>query len=138
MLDMRRGEVELAGRSLENLASGIDADIDRDLSLCAVASNFLYVGETIRSKVIRLAARSSHFGGQYRYCLDHAVSRNRLAAAGWRCGQGALRREGRRPQPPRHRQDARPVAGGLSFRHVPKYFRISSRKPSRRSARAMP
>jgi len=44
MLDMRRGEEELARRTLENLASGIDADISRnielyDLSLRAVASN---------------------------------------------------------------------------------------------------
>ena len=33
MLDMRRGEEELALRSLENLASGIDADIDRNVEL---------------------------------------------------------------------------------------------------------
>ncbi|MGF6305884.1 diguanylate cyclase (GGDEF)-like protein [Bradyrhizobium sp. i1.8.4] len=44
MLDMRRGEEELARRTLENLASGIEADISRnielyDLSLRAVASN---------------------------------------------------------------------------------------------------
>src|SRR5271155_1668718 len=43
MLDMRRGEEALARQSLENLASGIDADISRnievyDLSLRAVAS----------------------------------------------------------------------------------------------------
>ena len=46
MLDMRRGEEELAHQTLENLASGIDADISRnvelyDLSLRAVASNMV-------------------------------------------------------------------------------------------------
>src|ERR1700719_805377 len=44
MLDMRRGEEELARQTLDNLASSIDADISRnielyDLSLRAVASN---------------------------------------------------------------------------------------------------
>src|SRR4030088_3096766 len=46
MLDMRRGEEELARQTLENLASGIDADISRnvelyDLSLRAVAGNMV-------------------------------------------------------------------------------------------------
>src|ERR1700749_935309 len=46
MLDMRRGEENLARQSLENLATGIDADISRnievyDLSLRAVASNMV-------------------------------------------------------------------------------------------------
>ena len=46
MLDMRRGEEELARQTLENLAAGIDADISRnielyDLSLRAVASNMV-------------------------------------------------------------------------------------------------
>src|SRR5258708_6757553 len=46
MLDMRRGEEELARQTLENLASGIDADISRnievyDLSLRAVVSSLL-------------------------------------------------------------------------------------------------
>src|ERR1700675_2681221 len=46
MLDMRRGEEELARQTLENLASGVDADINRnielyDLSLRAVASNLV-------------------------------------------------------------------------------------------------
>ena len=46
MLDMRRGEEELARQTLENLASGIDADISRnielyDLSLRNVASNLV-------------------------------------------------------------------------------------------------
>ena len=31
MLDMRRGEEELARQTLENLASGIDADISRNI-----------------------------------------------------------------------------------------------------------
>src|ERR1700756_1877736 len=44
MLDMRRGDEELARQTLENLASGVDADISRnveiyDLSLRAVANN---------------------------------------------------------------------------------------------------
>src|SRR3954447_21301095 len=46
MLDMRRGEEELARQMLENLAAGIDADIGRnielyDLSLRAVANNLV-------------------------------------------------------------------------------------------------
>jgi hypothetical protein len=46
MWDMRRGEEELARQTLENLASGIDSDISRnievfDLSLRAVASNMV-------------------------------------------------------------------------------------------------
>src|SRR5437868_13667311 len=49
MLDMRRGEEELARQTLENLASGIDADMSRnielyDLSLRAVASNMVQIG----------------------------------------------------------------------------------------------
>src|ERR1700704_1548051 len=44
MLDMRRGEEELARQTIENLASSIDADISRnielyDLSLRAVVSS---------------------------------------------------------------------------------------------------
>src|SRR5882762_3684202 len=46
MFDMRRGEEEIARQTLENLASGVDADISRnievfDLSLRAVASNLV-------------------------------------------------------------------------------------------------
>src|SRR6202023_2188329 len=46
MLDMRRGEEELARQTLENLASGIDADISRnveiyDLSLRNVVNNMV-------------------------------------------------------------------------------------------------
>ena len=46
MLDMRRSEEELARQTLENLASGIDSDIGRnvelyDLSLRSVTSNMV-------------------------------------------------------------------------------------------------
>src|SRR5260370_1371530 len=52
MLDMRHGEEELARRTLDNLASGIDADINRsvelyDLSLRAVVSTRLRPEDTI-------------------------------------------------------------------------------------------
>jgi hypothetical protein len=58
MLDMRRGEEELARQTLENLASGIDADINRnielyDLSLRAVASNLAMPEIKDVSKAIR-------------------------------------------------------------------------------------
>jgi len=73
MLDMRRGEEELARQTLENLASGIDADIDRnielyDLSLRNVASNLLMPEIKQVSKAIRHlilfdhAATAKHFG----------------------------------------------------------------------------
>src|ERR1700754_5332190 len=46
MLEMRRGEEQLARQMLENLAAGIEADISRnielyDLSLRAVANNMV-------------------------------------------------------------------------------------------------
>ncbi len=74
MLDMRRGEEELARQTLENLASGIDADIGRnvelyDLSLRAVASNMAAPEISEVSKPIRQlilfdhAATAKHFGG---------------------------------------------------------------------------
>lgn len=74
MLDMRRGEEELARQTLENLASGIDADIGRnvelyDLSLRAVASNMVAPEINQVSKPIRQlilfdhAATAKHFGG---------------------------------------------------------------------------
>jgi diguanylate cyclase (GGDEF)-like protein len=74
MLDMRRGEEELARQTLENLASGIDADIGRnvelyDLSLRAVASNMVVPEINQASKPIRQlilfdhAATAKHFGG---------------------------------------------------------------------------
>jgi diguanylate cyclase (GGDEF)-like protein len=73
MLDMRRGEVELARQSLENLASGIDADINRnielyDVSLRAVASNMVIpeikdVPKTVRHLILfDHAATANHFG----------------------------------------------------------------------------
>src|ERR1700743_2276850 len=37
MLDMRRGEEQLARQSLENLASGIEADISRNIALYDLA-----------------------------------------------------------------------------------------------------
>jgi diguanylate cyclase (GGDEF)-like protein len=73
MLDMRRGEEELARQTLENLASGIEADISRnielyDLSLRAVASNMVLPEINQVSKPIRHlilfdhAATARHFG----------------------------------------------------------------------------
>src|ERR1700690_4467003 len=58
MLDMRHGEEALARQTLENLASGIDADISRnvelfDLSLRAVASAMLMPEINDLSKPIR-------------------------------------------------------------------------------------
>ncbi len=73
MLDMRRGEEELARQTLENLASGIDADISRnielyDLSLRAVTSNLVMPSVRGVSKEIQHlilfdhAATARHFG----------------------------------------------------------------------------
>jgi len=73
MLDMRRGEEELARQTLENLASSIDSDISRnvelfDLSLRAVASNMVAPEIKDVSKPIRQlilfdhAATAKHFG----------------------------------------------------------------------------
>jgi diguanylate cyclase (GGDEF)-like protein len=73
MLDMRRGEEELARQTLENLASGIDSDISRNielfnLSLRAVASNLVMPEIKEVSKAIRHlilfdhAATAKHFG----------------------------------------------------------------------------
>jgi len=73
MLDMRHGEESLARQSLENLASGIDSDISRnievyDLSLRNVASNMLLPELKDVSKPIRhlilfdRAATAKHFG----------------------------------------------------------------------------
>ena len=74
ILDMRRGEEELARQTLENLASGVDADIGRnvelyDLSLRAVASAMVMPEIDLVSKPIRQlilfdhAATAKHFGG---------------------------------------------------------------------------
>ncbi len=73
MIDMRHGEEELARQTLENLASGIDADIGRnielyDLSLRNVASNLVMPEIKDVSKEIRHlilfdhAATAKHFG----------------------------------------------------------------------------
>ena len=73
MLDLRRGHEVLAHRSLENLATGVDADISRnvelyDLSLRAVASNMLLpeinqVSRPIRHLILfDHAAMAKHFG----------------------------------------------------------------------------
>src|SRR3981081_490715 len=73
LLDMRRGEEGLARQTLENLASGIDADINRnvelyDLSLRAVVSNMVMPELKEISKPIRHlilfdhAATAKHFG----------------------------------------------------------------------------
>jgi diguanylate cyclase (GGDEF)-like protein len=73
LLDMRRGEEGLARQTLENLASGIDADISRnvelyDLSLRAVVSSMLMpeikeVSIPIRHLILfDHAATARHFG----------------------------------------------------------------------------
>ena len=73
MIDMRRGEEELARQTLENLASGIDAEIGRnvelyDLSLRDVANDMLLPEINQVSKAIRQlilfdhAATAKHFG----------------------------------------------------------------------------
>jgi diguanylate cyclase (GGDEF)-like protein len=74
MLDMRRGEEELARQTLDNLASGIEADISRnielyDLSLRAVVSNMAMPElKDIPKPLLHLilfdhAASAQHFGG---------------------------------------------------------------------------
>jgi diguanylate cyclase (GGDEF)-like protein len=73
MLDMRHSEEQLARQTLENLASGIDADIDRnvelfDLSLRAVANNMVAPEISGISKPLRHlilfdhTATARHFG----------------------------------------------------------------------------
>jgi diguanylate cyclase (GGDEF)-like protein len=73
MLDMRHSEEELARQTLENLASGIDTDISRnvelyDLSLRSVATNFTAPEISQVSKPLRQlilfdnAATAKHFG----------------------------------------------------------------------------
>jgi hypothetical protein len=73
MLDMRRGEEALARQSLENLASGIDADISRnievyDLSLRAVAGGMVLPEiQDVSKPILHLilfdhAATANHFG----------------------------------------------------------------------------
>src|SRR5258708_27189493 len=73
MLDMRRGEEELARRTIENLASSIDSDISRtvelyDLSLRAVANAMVMpelnqVGKPIQLMILfDHAATAKYFG----------------------------------------------------------------------------
>ena len=74
LFDMRRGEEELARQTLENLATGIDADISRnielyDLSLRNVVNNLQMpeirdVSNEIRHLILfDHAATAKHFGG---------------------------------------------------------------------------
>ena len=73
MLDMRRSEEELARQTLENLASGIDSEISRnvelfDLSLRSVANNMVapeisQVNRPLRQLILfDHAATAKHFG----------------------------------------------------------------------------
>jgi diguanylate cyclase (GGDEF)-like protein len=73
MIDMRRGEEQLARQMLENLAAGIDAEISRnielyDLSLRAVASNLVMPEiKNVSKPILHLilfdhAATAKHFG----------------------------------------------------------------------------
>jgi diguanylate cyclase (GGDEF)-like protein len=73
MLDMRRGEEQLARQMLENLAAGIEADIARnielyDLSLRAVVSNMVLPEiQAVSKPILHLilfdhAATAKHFG----------------------------------------------------------------------------
>jgi diguanylate cyclase (GGDEF)-like protein len=73
MLDMRHSEEELARQTLENLASGVDSDIGRnleiyDLSLRAVATNMvspeiIEVSKPLRQLILfDHAATAKHFG----------------------------------------------------------------------------
>ena len=73
VMDLRRGEEALVRRTLENLASGIDADISRnielyDLSLRAVATSMVMpeiknVSKPIRQLILfDRAASAKHFG----------------------------------------------------------------------------
>ncbi len=91
LLDMRHGEEELARQTLENLASGIDADISRnvelyDLSLRAVASNMVLPEIQQVSKAIRHlilfdhAATARHFGAIEVFDADGAADRRRRVA----------------------------------------------------------
>jgi len=86
VLDMRRGEEALVRRTLENMASGIDADINRnidlyDLSLRSVASSersigFIVAGWGTRSKRSRIAAsRSTGMGAASIAAVNSALIR---------------------------------------------------------------
>ena len=116
MLDMRRGEEELARQTLENLASGIDADISRnielyDLSLRAVASNLVMpeikgVSKEIRHLILfDHAATAKHFGAIQ---VFDAQGKLTIDAASARSGAGKPRRRGVFPGPSRQSR-CRPV-----------------------------
>ena len=148
---MRRGEEELARQTLENLASGIDADISRnielyDLSLRAVASNMVMPEIKDVSKAIRHlilfdhAATAKHFGAiQVFDATGQADHRRRDARSGAgksrrrRVLQGSSRQSRHRPvhQPP----DA--ASGRLFDRAQPTHHR-RRRQLSRRGRRLDP
>ncbi len=91
MLDMRRGEEELARQMLENLAAGIDADIGRnielyDLSLRAVASNLVMPElKGVSKPILHLilfdhAATAKHFGAIQVFDAVGTIDDRRLLA----------------------------------------------------------
>ena len=149
MLDMRRGEEELARQMLENLAAGIDADISRnielyDLSLRAVASNMVLpeignVSKEIRHLILfDHAATAKHFGAIQVFDADGPADDRCLdarSAAGKpqrrRVLPGPSRQSRRRPvhQPP----DA--ASRRLFHRAEPAHHR-RRRRLSRASSRA--
>ena len=140
MLDMRRGEEELARQTLENLASSIDSDISRnielyDLSLRAVASNLVMPEINGVSKEIQHlilfdhAATAKHFGAIQ--VFDALCGKPRPGAGGsQRRGvfPGPSRQSGCRPvhEPP----DAAPRR--LLGRAQPAHQRCRWRFPRRR------
>ena len=74
MLDMRHGEEELARQTLENLASGVDADISRnvelyDLSLRAVASSL------VMPEIKDVSQQADPASDPVRSCRDREVFR---------------------------------------------------------------
>ena len=88
-----------------------------------------------------LVGRSQCHDRQHRRRQHDAVAVAGLVRSDRSRRQGALRGQGQRPQPVGAREPAAAVAGGLSSasrRHFSRYFFISARRPSRRSARAMP
>jgi diguanylate cyclase (GGDEF)-like protein len=84
MLDMRRGEEELARQTLENLAAGIDSDISRnielyDLSLRNVASNL------VTPEIRRVSREIQHL-----ILFDHAATAKHFGAIQVYDAQGKL------------------------------------------------
>ena len=109
MLDMRRGEEELARQMLENLAAGIDADIGRnielyDLSLRAVASNLVMPElKGVSKPILHLilfdhAATAKHFGAIQVFDAVGTIDDRRLLA---RPAAGESQRRGILPGPSR-------------------------------------